>query len=65
MPDMIPGDVPQGHPGLTQRVLDAVAKAKLGWHESREISDEDGPHEHHWQPILWVCRGCGAFDPED
>lgn len=62
-PSGIPGDVPDGHPGLTQRVLDAVARAKLNWQVSHEITDEDGPHLHHWEAILYVCRGCGAFDP--
>jgi hypothetical protein len=56
------GDLPEGHPGLTQRVRDAMAKAELDVAESHEITDEDGPHAHHWQAILWWCRGCGAFD---
>ena len=58
-----PGDVPVGHPGLTQRVVDAVARAELTWRTAHPITDADGPHLHHWEPILWVCRGCRAFDP--
>jgi hypothetical protein len=57
-----PGDVPEGYPGLTPRVLDAVAKARLHHNAGHPITDEDGPHLHHWEPILWCCRGCGAFD---
>jgi hypothetical protein len=61
-----PGAVPPGHPGLTDRVVAAVEHAQMqcyfgdGIHHG--ISDADGPHEHHWQAILYVCRGCGAFD---
>jgi hypothetical protein len=58
-----PGDVPEGHPGLTPRVLDAVAKARLYHGIGHEITDADGPHQHHWEPILWWCHGCGACDP--
>jgi hypothetical protein len=58
------GDLPEGHPGLTQRVLDAMERARLDVAEAHEITDEDGPHQHHWEAILWVCRGCGAFDPD-
>jgi hypothetical protein len=61
IPD-IPGDVPDDHPGLTPRVLDAVARARFNA-TCHAITDEDGPHLHHWEPILWACRGCGAFDP--
>jgi len=57
-----PRGVPEGHPGLTPRVLDAIATACLGHCVGHPITDDDGPHSHHWQPILWWCRGCGAFD---
>jgi len=57
-----PGEVPEDHPGLTPRVRDAVAKARLSHNTSHLITDDDGPHLHHWEPILWACRGCGAFD---
>lgn len=56
-----PGDVPDGHPGLTLRVLEAVARAQLQ-HDSHLVTDEDGPHSHHWEAILYRCRGCGAFE---
>ena len=46
---------------VTQRVLDAVARAELNWHR-QEITDAHGPHLHHWEAILYTCRGCGAFD---
>ena len=59
-----PGGVPAGHPGLTPRVLDAVAKARLNPHVVHRITDADGPHQHHWQAVLWWCRGCGAFEEE-
>jgi hypothetical protein len=63
----IPGDVPADHPGLTQRVLDALARARRDWiagaYEDHAITDAAGPHQHHWEPILWCCRGCGEFDP--
>jgi hypothetical protein len=59
-----PGGVPKGHPGLTPRVLQAVETAQLQPRASRPITDEDGPHRHHWQAVLWWCRGCGAFDEE-
>lgn len=59
-----PGAVPDGHPGLTARVLDAIAAARLSHYRGRPITDEDGPHLHHWQPILWWCRGCGAFEED-
>jgi hypothetical protein len=57
------GAVPEGHPGLTPRVLHAIAISQLSW-ISHPITDGSGPHLHHWQPILWRCRGCGAFDEE-
>ncbi len=60
---MTPGDLPDGHPGLTERVLVAMAKAQLNWRAGRTITDASGPHYHHWEAILYVCRGCGAFDP--
>jgi hypothetical protein len=59
-----PGGVPAGHPGLTTRVLEAVAKARLNPPAAHPITDEDGPHLHHYQPILWWCRGCGAIDED-
>jgi hypothetical protein len=59
----IPGAVPEGHPGLTQRVLEAAERARLARLSDGEITDADGPHAHHWQAILYVCRGCGEFDP--
>jgi hypothetical protein len=58
-----PGAVPEGHPGLTPRVLRAVAIARLIYRANLRITDSDGPHLHHWEPILWACRGCGEFDP--
>jgi hypothetical protein len=58
-----PGAVPDGHPGLTPRVLHAVALARLIYRAKSQITDADGPHEHHYMPILWWCRGCGEFDP--
>jgi hypothetical protein len=57
-----PGDVPEGHPGLTKRVLAAVARARPYPRAAHPITDDDGPHRHHWEPIPWWCRGCGAFD---
>ena len=57
-----PGDVPEGHPGLTPRVLEALAIARLNHAVDHPITDNDGPHLHHWEAILYVCRGCGAFD---
>jgi hypothetical protein len=60
-----PGYVPEGHPGLTPRVVHAVALARLIYRTNPYITDENGPHLHHWQPILWWCRGCGEFDPPD
>lgn len=59
-----PGGVPEGHPGLTPRVLDAIATARLSRRVSHPLTDDDGPHSHHWQPILWWCLGCGAFDED-
>jgi hypothetical protein len=59
-----PGDVPPGHPGLTPRVLDAVAKARLNHRAAHQITDADGPHCHHWEAILWWCRGCGAVSDD-
>jgi hypothetical protein len=59
-----PGGVPEGHPGLTPRVLDAIATARSIRCVSRPITDDDGPHFHHWPPILWRCRGCGEFDED-
>ena len=59
---IVPGDVPVDHPGLTPRVLDAIAAARRRPRRHYPITDADGPHRHHWVPILWVCRGCGAFD---
>jgi hypothetical protein len=58
---MTPGDVLPGHPFLTARVCLAVAKARQN-HRAHQITDADGPHRHHWQAILWVCRGCGEFE---
>lgn len=59
----LPGDVPEGHPGMTPRVRAAVARAtRYDYLDHHELTDADGPHNHHWVPILWVCRGCGAFD---
>jgi hypothetical protein len=43
-----PGDVPAGHPGLTPRVLGAIARARQRARMAHLITDEDGPHEHHW-----------------
>ena len=60
-----PGDVPQGHPGLTPRVIDAVAKARSHPTVGHLITDDDGPHLHHWEAILWWCRGCGAIDESE
>ncbi len=57
-----PGGVPEGHPGLTLRVKRAIAIAEMTWIH-HPITDASGPHLHHWEPILWCCRGCGAFDP--
>lgn len=57
-----PGSVPEGHPGLTPRVLDAIAWARLHPRNGHVVTDEDGPHLHHWEPVLWWCRGCGAID---
>lgn len=57
-----PGGVPDGHPGLTSRVVAAIAIARMKPQMLRAITDECGPHQHHWEPILWWCRGCGAFD---
>jgi hypothetical protein len=58
-----PGGVPDGHPGLTPRVLHAIAIARLSW-INHPITDDSGPHLHHWQPILWWCRGCGETDED-
>jgi hypothetical protein len=65
---MTAGAVPLGgvHPGdlgLTDRVVAAVTKARRSPRVGHPITDQDGPHEHHWQAILWICRGCGEFDP--
>jgi hypothetical protein len=38
-----PGDVPDGHPGLTPRVIAAVARAALIQYHEHQITDEDGP----------------------
>jgi hypothetical protein len=65
--DHIPGDVPDDHPGLTPRVQLAIHRARLlaEWdhHTDADITDASGPHQHHWEPILWWCRGCGQCDP--
>jgi hypothetical protein len=60
-----PGDVPAGHPGLTPRVLAAIAIARLKPRRTYAITDADGPHRHHWQPFAWWCLGCGAIEYED
>jgi len=46
-------------------VIAAVARAALIQYHEHQITDEDGPHMHHWEPILWHCRGCGDFDPPE
>jgi len=67
--DTPPGGVSEGDPGLTPRVLEAIATARrieeyawLAGEGEHEITDANGPHQHRWQPILWVCRGCGAVE---
>jgi hypothetical protein len=46
-----------------------VCTDRIGWrvlvnrHHVGPLS-RVGPHEHHWQAVLWWCRGCGAFDEE-
>ncbi len=62
--DAIPGGVSDGHPGLTPRVVAAIAWARLHHHDGHAVTDDDGPHEHHWQAILYWCRGCGACEDE-
>jgi hypothetical protein len=62
--DRTPGDVPDDHPGLTPRVLDAIRQARLNPRPEYVLTDDDGPHAHHWQPILWWCRGCGEFEKD-
>jgi hypothetical protein len=60
-----PGRVPDGHPGLTSRVLEALAVARENPRATRRLTDDDGPHLHHWEPIMWVCRGCWAVEGDD
>jgi len=59
-----PGGVPEGHPGRTPRVLEAIEAAQRARRAAHIISDADGPHAHQWQAILWWCRGCGAVEDE-
>ncbi len=58
-----PGGVSEDNPGLTREVLAALAIARRTHRVGQAITDKDGPHLHHWEPILWMCRGCGEFDP--
>lgn len=57
-----PGGMREGHPDVTPEVLAALVVARRTWQPARALTDRDGPHLHHWEPILWVCRGCGEFD---
>lgn len=63
--DAIPGAVHDGDPGLTAAVLRALALARSHHDDSHEIDDRSGPHEHHWLPIAWVCRGCWRIEEAD
>jgi hypothetical protein len=47
---------------LTPRVLDAIARARRTRRATHVVTDDDGPHEHHWQTILYWCRGCGECE---
>lgn len=49
--------------GKASRVRDAIFRAQLHHDTDRLLTDDDGPHAHHWEPILWWCRGCGECDP--
>jgi hypothetical protein len=58
----VPGDVWDGHPFVTARVLAALAYARAHRHNGHRVTDADGPHEHHWQVVGWECLGCGAIE---
>ncbi len=51
----IPGDVDYDNTGLTQRVLDAVEKARLNPHDGHHVTDADGPHRHHFAKRSSAC----------
>jgi len=63
LPD-VPGHVPENHPGMTDRVRAAIAAAQLDHNRGHLVTDDDGPHKHHWDAIMWVCRGCWVIESE-